>query len=51
MHSFVRGGASKLEWCPGWQKRGKRLGKLLPYAFFGPYEGNEIGELLRIGSA
>ena len=29
-------------------KKGKRLGKLLLYAFFGPFGGREIGKSLRI---
>ena len=46
MHSSMRG--VLLSWngvLVG--KERKRLGKLLLFAFFGPFGGNEIGELLR----
>ena len=50
MHSSMRG--VLLSWngvLVG--KERKRLGKLLLFAFFGPFGGNEIGELLRIRNA
>ena len=50
MHSLVRGVLLSWNGVPIGKKR-KKLGKLLLFAFFGPFGENEIGELLRIKNA